>query len=84
MSQRRPCVKVHLDGGSTARTLPSVASHLGEVVATERLRPSRTVCWGGRVVLIGAVEPTAPAMGQEVVPAEPSSSSAFVWILRLR
>jgi hypothetical protein len=70
---RHPCVKVHLDGGSTARTLPSVASHPGEVVVTEYLRPSRTVCWGGtarKVVSIDAVARTAPAMCQVVVPAE--------------
>jgi hypothetical protein len=76
---RHPCVKAHLDGGSTARTLPSAASHLGEVVVTECLRPSRTVCWGGtprRSALIDAVERTAPAMSQVVVPAE--SSGALV------
>jgi len=42
--QRHSCVKVHLDGGPTARTPPSAASHPGEVVVTECLHPSRTVC----------------------------------------
>lgn len=42
ISQRHPCVKVHLDGGLTARTLPSAAS--GEVAVTECHLPSRTVC----------------------------------------
>jgi hypothetical protein len=74
--QRHPRVKVHLDGGSTARTLPSAASHPGEVVVTCR-RPSRTVCWEGttrRVVWIDAVERTAPAMRRVVVPAEHSGA----------
>ncbi len=42
--KRHSCVKVHLDGGPTARTPPSAASHPGEVVVTECLHPSRTVC----------------------------------------
>lgn len=69
---RHPCVKVHLDGASTVRTLPSVASHPGGVVVTECLHPSGTV-WGGttrKVVSIDAVARTAPAMCQVVVPAE--------------
>jgi hypothetical protein len=79
VSHRQSCVKAHLDGGSTVRTLPSAASHPGEVVVAECLRPSRTVCWGGttrRTVLIDAVERTAPAMRQVVVPA--GSSGALV------
>jgi hypothetical protein len=76
---RHPCEKVHLDGGLTARTLPSAASHPEAVMVTECLRPSRTVCWGRttrRTVLIDAAERTAPAMRQVVVPAE--SSGALV------
>jgi hypothetical protein len=64
------CVKVHLDGGSTARTPHSAAAHLGEVVVTERLRSSRTICWAEatrRAVLIDVVEWVGPwAMGQVV------------------
>jgi hypothetical protein len=43
MSKRRLCVKDHLDRGSMARSLPSLASHLGEVVVMANLRPSRTI-----------------------------------------
>ena len=44
----RPCAEDpppedHLDGGSTARTLPS-ALHPGEVAVTASLRSSRPVC----------------------------------------
>jgi hypothetical protein len=75
VTQRNPCAKVHLDGGSTARTLPSAAARLKEVVVTERLRPSRTVCWAQGAVLID-VERMALAMGQVVVPVK--SSRALV------
>lgn len=74
---RHPCVKAHQGGGSTARTLPSAASHPGEVAVA--LRPSKPVCWGGaarRAASIDAAEPTAPAIDQVVVPA--GSSSALV------
>jgi hypothetical protein len=76
--QRNPCAKVHLDGGSTARTLPSVVSHLGEVVVTGRLRSSRTVCWAGTTrgaVSIDVVERMALAMGQVAAPAAESSGA---------
>ena len=79
MIQRNPSVKVHLDGGSTARILPSAAAHLEEVVVMERLRSSRIVCLAGtmrRAVSVDAVEPTVLAMDQVVVPAE--SSGALV------
>ena len=39
----RPCAEDHLDGESTAQTLPS-APHPGEVVVAESLRSSRPVC----------------------------------------
>ena len=74
---RHPCVKAHLGVGSTARTLPSAASHPGEGAVA--LRPSRSVYWGGtarRAASIDAAEPMAPAIDQVVVPA--GSSSALV------
>lgn len=74
-TQQNQSVKVHLDGGSTARTLPSAATHLGEVVVAGCLRSSRNVCWAGTAwgaVLIDVVERTALAKGQVAVPAESS------------
>ena len=38
-----PLLEDHLDGGSTAQTLPS-APHPGEVAVTESLRSSKPVC----------------------------------------
>jgi hypothetical protein len=77
VTQRNPCVGVHPDGASTARTLPSAAAHLGEVVVTERHRSSMTVYWAGaRGAVLIDVERTVPAMRQVVVPAE--SSRALV------
>ena len=52
------------------KELPSLAPHLGEVVVTACLRPSRTVCGGGIIqsaVLIDTVETMANPLSRTLV-----------------